>query len=149
MFGIRVNVITAATSRMTKFVYSNQSNTSIIVGWKEPEIAPEQFTVNARCKHLFNNETYLTSEAFVPANETSFMLNDLVPETQCDFNLKAVYNPASIDNGICASVNTLPSSKAILFSKGLGEIMCLTLYVFISDYRSALNVCILMINVCI
>ena len=102
---------------MTKFELFQRSNTTIIVWWKKPAITPKQFAIYVRCKHLFNNGTYLKSEALLPANKMHFMLNDLVPETQCDFILKAVYNPASIDNGILATCKTLESSKTVLLSK--------------------------------
>ena len=66
----------------------------------------------ATCKYdCEKGQTYLLNETVLAPNETSFTLTGLVPGSLCEFTLKAVYNPASIDKGISVTYMVLPASK--------------------------------------
>ena len=66
----------------------------------------------ATCKYdCENGQIYLVNETILAPKETSFTLTGLVPGSECEFTLKAVYNPASIDKGISATYMVLPTSK--------------------------------------
>ena len=66
----------------------------------------------ATCKYnCENGRIYLVNETVLPPNETSFTLTSLVPGSKCEFTLKAVYNPASMDKGISVIYMVLPASK--------------------------------------
>ena len=68
------------------------------------------------CKYECNDQTYLVNKTILPPNETCFTITGLAPGSQCDFTLKAVYNPANInDDGIHESYMTLPTSKQLIF----------------------------------
>ena len=61
-----------------------------------------------------NSQIYLESKEIIAPNETSFTFGGLAPGSQCDFTLKAVYNPASLDNGISVAYMVLPASKSFV-----------------------------------
>ena len=71
-----------------------------------------KFEITATCKYgCINGQIYLINKTVLPPTETSFTFNGLAPGSQCDFTLKAVYNPASIDDGITVTYMALPASK--------------------------------------
>ena len=122
VFDVKHNAsVTAATSLMTQFEKVHRSQTSIEVSWRKFLFAPQLISVNFMCRHIINDTLYLDKTLFLHPNETSFMLQGILPATECCFVLKAVYNPASIDNGIRTTCKTLPYSKRImLYSFGVG-----------------------------
>ena len=72
--------------------------------------------ITAVCKYnCFNGEIYLVNKTALPLNETSFTFTGLAPGSVCDFILKAMYNPASLDDGISVSYIVLPASKIFYF----------------------------------
>ena len=64
-----------------------------------------------QCKYFCSSDYYHLDKTTLSSNDTSFTFTGLAPGTKCDFTLKAVYNPASIDDGIQATSMTLPASK--------------------------------------
>ena len=115
-FDIKHNTfVTAATSRMTRFDKHNRSQTSIEVTWQRFAIPPKLIAVKFNCRHIINTTLFMKKVIFLHPNQTSLKLNGIIPGTECHFILKAVYNPASIDNGIRTSCKTLPYSKRIMF----------------------------------
>ena len=65
-----------------------------------------------KCKYnCENGEIYLVNKTVLASSETSFTLTGLVPGSQCEFTLKAVYNPTNMDQGISVAYMVLPASK--------------------------------------
>ena len=74
---------------------------------------------------MVNNTIYLARKTILPPDQMSFLLDNIDPGTECNFVLKAVYNPASIDSGILTSCKTLPYSKSLMFdSFSVHSIQC-------------------------
>ena len=72
--------------------------------------------ITATCKYdCIDGQIYLSNKTVLAPNETSFTFTGLAPGSQCDFTLKAVYNPASIDDGITVTYMVLPASKKFPF----------------------------------
>ena len=115
-FDVKHNTfVTAATSRMTEFDKFHRSQTSIEVTWRRLVIPPKWIALKFNCRHIINTTLFIEKKILLHPNRTSLKLNDIIPGTECHFVLNAVYNPASIDNGIRTSCKTLPYSKRIMF----------------------------------
>ena len=104
-----------ATSLVTEFEEFKRFNHSIQARWKEIEHPAMRLEIIASCKYdCENGQTYLVNKTVLAPNETSFMLTGLVPGSMCEFLLKAVYNPASLDRGLNVTYMVLPASKISL-----------------------------------
>ena len=100
------------TSLVTHFQGFKRFNNSIQAYWKETLYPAMSLEIVATCKYNCENAmTYLVNKTVLAPNETSFTLTGLVPGSLCEFTLKAVYNPASIDKGISVTYMVLPASK--------------------------------------
>ena len=100
------------TSLVTHFQGFKRFNNSIQAYWKEILYPAMSLEIVAICKYNCENAwMYLVNKTVLAPNETSFTLTGLVPGSECEFTLKAVYNPASIDEGISVSYMVLPASK--------------------------------------
>ena len=106
--------VTVATSIMTQFEKGYLTQTSIALSWRELLFAPRWISVNFNCRHVINGTLFLERTLFLYPNQTGFILDGILPAIECNFILKAVYNLASIDNGIHISCKTLPYSKRIM-----------------------------------
>ena len=101
-----------ATSLVTQFEEFKRLNNSIEARWKEVDHPAMRLEIVASCKYdCENGQIYLVNKTVLAPNEASFMLTGLVPGSQCEFILKAVYNPASLDKGINVTYMVLPASK--------------------------------------
>ena len=96
---------------MTDFEEFKRFNNSLQAFWKIPTYIADHFQLSLQCKYVCKNNYHLRDEVVLRSNVTSFTFSGLAPGIQCDFTLKAVYNPASIDGGIQVSYLTLPASK--------------------------------------
>ena len=103
------------TSFVTEFEEFKRFNNSIQASWKETVHPAMRLEIVATCKYNFENgRIYLVNKTVLAPNETSFTLTGLVPGSQCEFTLKAVFNPASSDKGINVTYMVLPASKRSL-----------------------------------
>ena len=101
-----------ATSLVTHFEDFKRFNNSIQACWRKTFYPALRLEIGATCKYnCKNGRVYLVNKTVLAPNQTSFTLTDLVPGSQCEFTLKAVYNPASIDKGISDTYMVLPASK--------------------------------------
>ena len=102
-----------ATDLVTHFEEFKRFKNSIQACWIEISLTAVRLELVATCK--YNCETgqiYLVNKTVLAPKETSFTLTGLVPGSQCEFTLKVVLNPASIDKGISVTYMVLPASKA-------------------------------------
>ena len=106
----------AVTSWITSFLPFERFGNSIQANWKEPVHHPFKLVITVTCKYgCINGQIYLVRKNVLPPNQTSVTFTGLVPGSECDFTLKAVYNPASIDSGISVTYMILPASKTLPF----------------------------------
>ena len=107
-------MFTAVTSTVTRFEEFKRFDTSIQARWKEAWHPVMNYEIVTTCKYTCdcsNSHIYLVNKTIIPPNETSYTFTGLAPGSHCDFTLKAVYNPASIDHGISVAYIVLPASK--------------------------------------
>ena len=105
-------LFTLATSLVTCFEEFSRFNNSIQVCWKKVNHSAPRLEIVASCKYdCKNGRVYLDKKTVLPPKETSITLTGLAPGSECQFTLKAVYNPASIDKGISETYMVLPASK--------------------------------------
>ena len=101
----------------TKFEEFKRFGNSIQAHWKKLAFPAMKLEITATCKYdCRNGQIYLVNKTILPPNETYFTFTGLVPGSQCNFKLKAVYNPASIDQGINVIYMVLPTSKTFYFT---------------------------------
>ena len=101
-----------ATSWVTQFEEFKRFNNCIQACWKEPIRPAMRLEIVATCKYdSENGRVYLVNKTVLAPNETSFTFTGLAPGSQCEFTLKAVFNPASIDKGINVTYMVLPAGK--------------------------------------
>ena len=100
------------TSLVTHFHEFKRFDNSIQIRWKKICVTAMRLEIVATCKYdCENGQIYLVNKTVLAPSETSFTLTGLVPGSQCQFTLKAVYNPASMDKGISLPCMVLPASK--------------------------------------
>ena len=101
-----------ATSLITDFKEFRRFNNSIQACWKETFRPAMRLEIVAICKYnCENGKKNLVKKVILAPSQTSFTFTDLAPGSKCQFTLKTVYNPASIDEGISVTYMVLPASK--------------------------------------
>ena len=106
-------MFTSGTSLVTQYHEFKRFNNCIQAFWQKLQYPAMKIEINVKCIYS-NGEIYFTVKIILPPNETSFTFTGLQPGSQCEFILKAVYNPASLDNGISVSYMVLPARKTFL-----------------------------------
>ena len=102
---------------VTDFEEFKRFDNNIQARWREIVHPPMTQEIVAICKYVCdcsNAHIYLVNKAVLHPNETSYTFTGLAPGSQCDFTLRVVYNPASIDDGISVAYLVLPASKEFL-----------------------------------
>ena len=79
------------------------------VRWSSVLYMPERYQVTFSCRLESNNSHYVSAKiANISPENCLLRVSKLFPGTVCVINLIAVYNPASIDEGITLICNTSP-----------------------------------------
>ena len=83
--------------------------------WKSPVYKPQTYEVYYSCSLWGGEEHYYVSRKVECQNSTStsVIVSALLPESTCLLTLYAVYNPASLDQGITIMAETLRAAKPI------------------------------------
>ena len=92
---------------MTSFEEFNRFNNSIEAKWRSLRYPAMMLILAFQCKYFCSKDFYLTDLRVLPPAVTSLNVTDLAPGTICEFTLKAIYNPASTDDGIKVTYMTL------------------------------------------
>ena len=75
--------------------------------WDRPDYDPTKYEVRYLCKLFAEKADFIDSVTeILESNATNFRVDYLREDVMCSINLKAVYNPASIDSGIAVTVRT-------------------------------------------
>ena len=72
--------------------------------WSRPTFPPYFYLQTIICKLRFQRCPYLKSTFTLERYATSSHIGFIIPESECQIKLTAVYNPASLDPGIYMSV---------------------------------------------
>ena len=105
---------------MTSFNEFKRFPYCIQARWEQLSYPATEVVITATCKYMYgcrNSKVYLERKVILAPNQTSFTFTDLAPGSLCDFTLKAVYNPASLDNGISVPYMVLPASKTFVIKQ--------------------------------
>ena len=115
IFFVSHNVFTfLATRLVTAFEEFKRFNNSIQAFWKQTLHPAMRLEIVATCKYdCDNGRVYFVNTTVLVPNATSFTFTGLEPGSLCEFTLKAVFNPASLDKGISVTYMVLPASKML------------------------------------
>ena len=95
-----------ATFRMIKSLIVHPGIFSFGLSWQEPEFFPDHYQFITNCRLFCARTDYRYIDIPIPRTETTLRVIDLSPGSVCRVNLKAVYNPASIDAGLTETLQT-------------------------------------------
>ena len=104
-------ISTLATSLMIKNVSATAGNNFINIVWVLSNFLPMSYKVELICWLMFSGEKYRNKTYTVSQLHTSLFIEDLLQRSQCVYTLFAIYNPASIDEGITKTVYTVTAGK--------------------------------------
>lgn len=91
---------------MTKFRRTDIDVNHIAISWIPPIYHPITFQLHISCKKLSRNKGYFKSTQSLQSLSTSFETDIHVKRRSvCKVTLTAIYNPASIDAGITATLH--------------------------------------------
>ena len=96
---------------MTQFGVFEHLDNSIEVVWKSPDFPADHFRLFLQCKYICKSDYHYHRNVILPYNQKSFLFSGIGHGIQCDVTLKAIYNPASIDDGLHVSYVTRPASE--------------------------------------
>lgn len=100
------------TSYVTSFQEFKRFPNLIQARWKKLDYPAKKLVITATCKYdCSNSQIYLSRKELLTSNETTYTFTGLAHGSLCDFTLKAVYNPATLDKGITVTYLVLPASK--------------------------------------
>ena len=100
-----------ATTLMVKNVSAAAGTHFIEIVWTPPKLLPMSYQVNVVCRLLCNGKEYKRERLEATPLDTIQTIGKLYPRSHCVYTLLAIYNPASVDDGITRTVLTLNASK--------------------------------------
>ena len=104
LYGIDVvfvmSMIHAATEIMIKEVEIKPHGSYIWLSWKTPEYLPANYVLQFSLTQESSGVVYAKMKWLLQSQSIFCMIQDVWPGSSCKLNLKAVYNPAALDEGI-------------------------------------------------
>ena len=113
MFQANLLVLTA-TRLMIKNVSAKAGTNYIEIVWSAPKLLPLSYLINVTCRLLYDGKEYINKVWEITPLDTILTIGKLYPGSQCLYNLLAIYNPASIDDGITGTIFTLNTSMCAI-----------------------------------
>ena len=104
------SICVVATTLMIKNVSVTAGADFIQMIWCTPKIAPSSYRVNVSCWLMYTKTKYVRMTVEETPLDTMLTVDKLIPGSRCVITLYAIYNPASIDDGIARTISTLNSS---------------------------------------
>ena len=95
---------------MIKNVSATTGADFIHITWSQPKILPSSYRVHIGCWLVHVHIEYVREELEASPLSTMFIVDQLLPGSRCVITLLAIYNPASIDDGITHTLFTPNSS---------------------------------------
>ena len=85
----------------------------IDITWSVPSILPWMYKISISCWLLCTEIEYKWARFDTSPYRTTQNVDGLLPGSICTFILQAVYNPASVDDGIVRTVLTMNASMYV------------------------------------
>ena len=95
---------------MVKSISAKADADFIRIKWSAPKFLPDSYQVDVTCRLMPNETEYILVNLNARPFATMLTIDKLFPGSLCVFTLLAIYNPASIDDGITRNIATLNSS---------------------------------------
>lgn len=85
----------------------------IMLTWTEPRFFPRNYKIATSCMYPCADTAYITDKGTKAISiARKFHINNLRPGSDCTIRFTAVYNPASLDEGIIITASTLAQSES-------------------------------------
>ena len=84
---------------------------SIILKWKKPKYVPYHYQVSYSMVQQSSGLVYRQVATSSPKCSNTFHISDIIPGTQTKFGVKAIYNKATLDNGISGTIQIKRSDE--------------------------------------
>ena len=95
-----------ATALMIHYLSITTTTDTVTVRWNKPEFLPESYHRTISCKHANEKNAYLQESINISSTKTEDIIPNLRPGSHCELRFFAVYNPASLDDGLSYMINT-------------------------------------------
>lgn len=92
-------------------LYATRRANAIAMFWTKPHTLPLYYKISIACEDLLSGGVVSKHELTLGPREYECLLNDVSSNFSCKIIFKAVYNPASIDEGIVKVVHESPLSE--------------------------------------
>ena len=127
---------------MIKDIKVQISQTSIEVSWTRPKYVPYYYKEKTACFHARNDQLYKIDNAIYGKDTVLFRRTQLDPNSECVVTVRAVYNNASLDEGLDLHVYTAPTGNLcyIYFYIKVSVSFCFNLTSKFNSIPSLLNV---------
>ena len=100
-------ISTLATTLMVKNLSATTGMDYIDIMWLPAKFLPTSYKIEVTCELTLNGMRYKHETYKADPLNTNLCIKDLQPRSMCVYIFFAVYNPASIDDGITNTVYTL------------------------------------------
>ena len=112
-----------ATKMMIKNLEISVDPYSFFVSWTRPQYLPKEYQYEVSCREWGEEKWYFNpSTQYHPSDTVNVLIQNLTSGSICTFKLMAVYNPASIDDGISTIIQTTPTNKTFGMTFNFREI---------------------------
>ena len=101
---------------MVKNVSATAGADFIELEWSAPKLLPMSYQVDVACRLLYNGIEYKRERLEATPLDTIQTVQMLHPRSHCVYTLLAIYNPASIDDGITGTIFTLNTSMCTVYT---------------------------------
>ena len=99
---------------MIKNLTATAGTNYIEIVWSVPKFLPKSYCVNVTCRLLYSGKEYKLEVVKATPMDTILTVGNLYPGSQCLYTLLAIYNEASIDDGITRTIFTLNASMCAI-----------------------------------
>lgn len=103
-------ICVTATTLMIRNVSVTADDDFIHITWSVPKFLPASYQVNVSCRLTHTETEYMQVMLALSPFDKMLTVDKLFPESDCVFTLLAIYNPASIDDGITGNISTRNTS---------------------------------------
>ena len=118
-----------ATSLLIKSFSVKYESHSMQMMWLKPYLLPTGYRLLLSCKNVTSDQIYTEKEQYLISDDVFVFTYGIYPNSRCETNFLAMYNPASIDRGISRTILTSPASE---YSTFRARTTCSYMYVCVS-----------------